>query len=210
MKSRYAAAALSTLIFFSTAHGQQFGAFTSFQPNEITPGLYVRLSGERVAYQWNMSIPVLLHDQYNGNRTNVSFWSSYMVALGVMEYFAGVEITADSLSSLPAQLLFLALPILSNGELHFNIIPKSAVDAGNVGASAFIGWDTALFEIRDIQWFRLAPKAGLACCRIFGAPDGNKKRLSLGLKIGVKMNVDSPADGKSPVVGFFSLEAGMY
>lgn len=210
MRSGYLVFLLSLFLSCAAAEGQQVGAFTSFQHNEITPGLYVRFAAERVAYQWDMSIPILPHDPYNGNGSNASFWSSYMVALGALEYFGGLELRSDSLSGFLAQRFFLALLVISNGQLHLNLIPKSSVDATGAQASAFIGWDTALFELRENQWFRIAPKVGIACYRLFGSPDGDRKRLSLGLQFGVKMNIDAPSKGKSPVVGFLTAEVGMY
>ncbi len=208
MRVGHFAFVLTLFLSCASARSQQVGAFTSFQPNEITPGLFIRFSSERVAYQWTMSVPVLIHDTYNGGRSNVSYWSPAMVALGAMEYLAGVEIDADSLSGFLSQLFLLALPVISNGQLHVNLVPKSSVDAAGVQASAFLGWDTAFFGMRQIQWFRLTPEAGVACYKLFGSP-GDKKRLSVGLQLGVRKNIDSPAGRSNPLIGFIGIEAGI-
>ncbi len=211
MKAGRSAFILALLLSCSAAQAQQFGAFTSFQHNEITPGLYIIFAGERVAYQWNMSIPILPHDPYNGNRSNASFWSVYMVGIAALDYYGGMAIESDSsLTGFLAQIFFMILPVISNGQLHLNLLPATSVDITGAQASAFIGWDTALFELRDIQWFRIAPKAGVACYKVFGSPESGKTRLSLGLQIGVKMNIDSRGHGRSPVIGFVTLEAGIY
>ncbi len=196
------------LLALSAAHAQEFGAFTSFQPNEITPGMYVRFSAERISYQWSMTVPVVLHDRYNGERSNVSYWSPAMVALGAVEYLAGVDLSSDSLSGFLGNLFLLALPVISNGQLNVNLVPKSSLDAVGVQASAFIGWDTALFGMRDIKWFRLTPKAGFAFYKLMGSP-GDETRLSLGLDVGVKQNLDSPEGRRNPPVGFIAVEVGL-
>ncbi len=194
----------------SEADAQQLGVFTSLQSNEITPGLYIRFSAERVAYQWNMTVPILPHDPYNSNRSNISYWSPCMVVIGAAEYLGGVEMQFDSLSSFFGQLFFLLLPIASNGQLHVNLIANSSVDEVSMQASVFIGWDTALFGAREISWFRVAPKAGFSVFRLFGSPGKGKPRFSLGLQAGVKDNFDSPPRNHGFLVGFITLETGVY
>ena len=62
--------------------------------------------------------------------------------------------------------------------------------------------------MRQIQWFRLTPEAGVACYKLFGSP-GDKERLSVGLQLGVRKNIDSPAGRNNPLVGFIGIEVGI-
>ena len=84
---------LVVLAGWSDARGEEFGASTSFQPNEITPCLFVRFSSERVAYQWTMSVPVLIHDPYNGGRTGVCI---PRMGHGILRYETNPVVQADA------------------------------------------------------------------------------------------------------------------
>lgn len=165
-----------------------------------------------MAYRWSMGVPVVLDDIHNGGKSNLSLWSMYMAGIIGIEYLTAgdFEIQADSSGLTLPGIVLLVIPALSNGRLSFNILDKIASDESGVQFAPFIGWDTALFEMRGLQWFRFAPYAGVSCLRIFGSPDKRERRWEAGLSLGVREDYDVVGPTEKRFTAFVTLEATIH
>lgn len=210
MKLKCLTASLIILLSSSAVRAQNLGGFVSLQPREIAPGLYARFYAGRVAYQWSLSVPVLLNDRYNADRSNLSLWSVYMAGIVGIEYLTGgsFEVQTDSSGLTLPGIVLLMLPALSNGQLSVDLLDKSVSDEAGVQVAPFVGWNTALFEMRDTKWFRFAPYAGISCARIFGSATGGKKRLAVALNMGIKEDFEYSSRTERNLNVFFAIEVG--
>lgn len=209
LNKRILLAFAAVLLTCSPVGAQQFGGFVSFQPREITPGAFMEFPAGRVTYRWSMGVPVMPDDIHNGGKSNLSFWSMYMAGIIGIEYLTAgdFEIQADSSGLTLPGIVLLVLPALSNGRLSFNLLDKAVSSESGVQFAPFIGWDTALFEMRSLQWFRFAPYAGVSCLRIFGSPGKGKKRWEAGLSLGVREEYDLVGHTEKRFTAFLTFEA---
>ncbi len=137
------------ILMGSSASAQQCGGFVSFQPREIVPGAYMEFPPGRLVYRRSLGVPVMLDDIHDGGKPNLSAWSAHMEGIIGIEY-------------------------LTAGD--FDIQDKTVSDEFEVRFAPFMGWYTALFEMRGLQWLRFAPYAGVSCLKIFGPREKGKKR----------------------------------
>ncbi len=125
------------------------GSSAGAQPREIAPGAYMEFPPGRLVYRRSLGVPVMLDDIHDGGKPNLSAWSAHMEGIIGIEY-------------------------LTAGD--FDIQDKTVSDEFEVRFAPFMGWDTALFEMRGLQWLRFAPYAGVSCLKIFGPREKGKKR----------------------------------